>query len=298
MKKYYCTYFDRNYLAKGLALIESLDIHESCPYQLIVICLDTLTLNFFNFVNYKNVKAISLNEVEKNDTELKRAKSNRSLIEYYWTLTPTILLRLFEWYPWIKIITYLDADLFFYASPDPILHELGNNSVMLHEHRFSPEQQYLERNGKYNKGILCFKNDFNSLKVLNWWRNQCNKWCYHRLEDGKFGDQLYLNQFPIRFKGITVLQNIGAGVAPWNHIQYEFSEDNTGKKLVNKKPLIFYHFHSLEIVTPEIIVPSKYFPTTPFTIDIIKICFEQYAQQLYKNFQKLQSIINNFHSDL
>ena len=91
-----------------------------------------------------------------------------------------------------------------------------------------------------------------------------------------------------------ILQNIGAGVAPWNHIQYEFSEDDKGKKWVNHTPIIFYHFHSLEIVLPEVIIPSIFFPTTPFTKDIIRICFEPYAEQLYKNYQKLKSINANF----
>jgi len=294
MKRYYCTYFDCNYLAKGLALIESLERNEKTSYELIVICLDKLTQNILDLLNCKNIQVISLLEIEKNDTGLKKAKDNRSLIEYYWTLTPTVLLRLFEWYPWIKQITYLDADLFFYASPDPIFSEMNNDSVMIHEHRFSSEQKYLERNGIYNKGLICFRNDVNSLKILHWWRNQCNEWCYNRLEDGKFGDQLYLNRFPIDFQGVTILKNIGAGVAPWNHIQYEFSEDKNGLKLVNSTPLIVYHFHSLEIVLPEIVIPSKYFPTTPFTKNIIKICFEPYAQQLYENYQKLQSLVADF----
>jgi len=275
-----------------MALIESLQIYEKNPYEMIIICLDKTTHNILNLFNYKNVKTIPLHEIEKNDTALQQAKSNRSLIEYYWTLTPTIILRLFERYPWIIVITYLDADLFFYASPDPIYKELENYSVIIHEHRFSPEHKHLERNGKYNKGIVCFRNDINGLGTLGWWRNKCNEWCYHRLEDGKFGDQLYLNQFPIRFSGVGILQNIGAGVAPWNHIQYEFFEDYNGKKWVNNTPLIFYHFHSLEIVLPEIVVPSVSFP--PFTKNIIRICFEPYAQQLYKNYQKLKSINANF----
>ena len=42
MKRHYCTYLDRNYLAKGLALIESLRCHEP-DFSLYVICLDEIS---------------------------------------------------------------------------------------------------------------------------------------------------------------------------------------------------------------------------------------------------------------
>ncbi|MBF0449812.1 MAG: hypothetical protein HQK75_03845 [Candidatus Magnetomorum sp.] len=193
---------------------------------------------------------------------------------------------------------YLDADLFFYASPDPIWQELDQHSVMIHEHRFSPEQKYLERNGKYNVGLLCFKNDSQGMKVLNWWRSCCNEWCFYRLEEGKFGDQLYLNQFPTRFQGVKILEHIGAGVAPWNHIQYQFSIDEHGKKWVDNYPLIFYHFHSLEMLLPEVVIPSKYFPITPLTKDIICACFEPYVDKLYKNYKRIQTIYPDFSGGL
>ena len=296
VKRYYTTYFDRNYIIKGIALIESLKANEKNSFELFVICLDELTCILLKQMNYSFVSLIPLHAIERNDTDLIKAKGNRTLIEYYWTLTPTIILNILENNKSVHSLIYIDADIFFYASPDVIWNELGNNSAMIHEHRFSPEQKYLERNGKYNVGLLCFKNDNYSKEILNWWRKSCNEWCYYRLEDGKFGDQLYLNQFPTRFKGVTVLENIGAGVAPWNHIQYQFTIDNEGKRRVDKVPLIFYHFHSLEILMPEIIIPSKFFPVTPFTEDIINICFEPYANFLFKGFKKIQSIFPNFSS--
>ena len=293
MKRYYCTYFDRNYIIKAIALIESLARHEKNSFELFVVCLDELTRILLKKLNYPFVNLIPLHEIEYRDQELIQARGNRSLVEYYWTLTPTVILKILENNPHIQTLTYLDADLYFYSSPDPIWNELQDYSVMIHEHRFSPEQKSLEVYGKYNVGLLIFKNDQRARSVLQWWRARCNEWCYARLEKDRYGDQLYLSQFQSRFQGVTVLKHIGAGVGPWNHIQYNFYKDNNGQVFVNEYPLIFYHFHSFIFVHPEIIIPSKYI-TNPFTIDILSYCFIPYANALLQNIQKVRSIHPEF----
>jgi len=293
MKRYYCTYFDRNYLIKAIALIESIARHEKNSFEIFVVCLDEFTRIMLNKLNYPFVNLIPLHEIESRDQALIEARGNRSVVEYYWTLTPTIILRILEYNPHIEALTYLDADLFFYSSPDPIWQEFGENSVMIHEHRFSPEQKQLEVYGKYNVGLLCFKKDNRAKNVLRWWREQCNEWCYARLENGRYADQLYLNQFPIQFQGVSVLQHIGAGVGPWNHIQYRFTKDRTHRVWINDHPLVFYHFHSFTFVQPEIIVPSKYV-TNPFTMDILSYCFIPYANQLLNNIRNIQTIHPDF----
>ncbi|MGD9363780.1 MAG: tetratricopeptide repeat protein [Desulfobacterales bacterium] len=224
---------------------------------------------------------------------LLEAKKNRSVVEYYWTLTPIIIKRILERYPFIDFLTYLDADLFFYSSPDPIMNELGTNSVLIHEHRFPPEQAFLQKYGKYNVGLLCFRHDTNGLEILNWWGERCIEWCYARLENGKYGDQLYLDHWPETFNGVVVLKNIGAGVAPWNHIQYTIGQDETGNISVNDVPLVFYHFHSLTFVEPNILIPSIY-TTNPLTLDLLKYCFVPYANKLHESINQVREIIPDF----
>ncbi|KPA13126.1 glycosyltransferase family 2 [Candidatus Magnetomorum sp. HK-1] len=297
MKRYYCTYFDRNYLIKAIALIESLAKHEKNSFILFIICLDELTRIILKKLNFPFVILIPLHEIENRDHDLIQASQNRSLVEYYWTLTPTVIYRILEWNPHIQTLTYLDADLFFYSSPDPVWNELGSNSVMIHEHRFSPDHKKYEAYGKYNVGLLSFQNDHKAKTVLKWWRERCNEWCYARLENNRYGDQLYLNQFPSKFNGVTVLKHIGAGVGPWNQIQYNFSKDIHNKVWVDKYPLIFYHFHSLIFVIPEIIIPSTNI-TYLFTMDILNFCFIPYVDALFMAIQRVHSVYSDFSSGL
>jgi len=212
----------------------------------------------------------------------------------YWTITPTVILWLFENHSGIDLLTYLDADLYFYSSPDPIFEELNSHSILIHEHRFSHEQAFLEKYGKYNVGLLCFQNDANGIGALTWWRERCIEWCYARLENGKYGDQLYLNNWPTLFKKVVVVKNIGVGVGPWNHIQYRFSFDpNSNNLLVNGVPVVFYHFHALTFVEPGLVIPSRYV-TNPQRLDILRLCFLPYINALCKIIEKIRTLLPDF----
>jgi len=290
----YCTYFDRNYLVKALALVTSLNEHEKSPFRIFAICLDEVTLLLLQQQPPLNVIPISISDIEQNDLPLLTARSNRTIVEYYWTLTPTIILRVLEQVPSGECVTYLDADLFFFSTPQPIFDEFQTDSVLIHGHNFSPAQQYLEVHGKYNVGLLCFRHDPQGLEVLKNWREQCNAWCYDRREEGKYGDQLYLDEWPAKFEGIHVLQHPGAGVAPWNHEQYVFSEESDGTPHINNQPLIFYHFHALSMISsPDIVIPARHL-NYPVTEDVLKLCVTPYLAALEAAMGSLQKVYPDF----
>src|SRR5262249_6382082 len=149
--------FDRNYLVKALALIESLNAQEPQGFQLLAVCLDEISRVMVEKLALPNTICIPLHRIESNDQDLLDVRPGRTLAEYYWTLTPTIILWILEHFPEIEILTYLDADLYFFSSPGPIFSELADNDVLIHEHRFAPLLSHLEKeNGKYNVGLLCF----------------------------------------------------------------------------------------------------------------------------------------------
>ncbi len=295
MARYYCTYFDRNYLAKGLALLESLQHWEESSFHVYVICLDEISRAVLFKLKIQNITIIAFHEVEHNDMPLQDAKKNRSLVEYYWTCTPTIIKWVLEKYPSIDALTYVDSDLFFYSSPAPIFDEFNQASVLIHEHRFSRGLVKLEvQSGKYNVGLLGFRNNLEGMRVLQWWRERCLEWCYEQYSDGKMGDQMYLNDWPQRFSGVKVLQHIGAGVAPWNHEQYNIRRNDHGTVELNKKyPLIFFHFHALVMVNNNIIIPNKH-SHYPITREVLEYCYVEYASALKFMSAKIKNILPEF----
>jgi len=241
---FYCTYFDHRYLPKGLALYESLCRHCT-SFRLWVLCLDRPCFDVLKSLNLPHIEPILLEDFECGDTSLAQAKRNRTLVEYYFTCTPSLPLYIFKNHPDVNLITYLDSDLFFFSNPYPIYQELEGHSIGIIEHRFPPKLESLKFNGIYNVGWVSFRNDAAGLACLNWWRDRCNEWCHDYHQDGKFADQKYLDDWVERFNRVAVLQYPGVNIAPWNLDTYPISLfDN--QVFVADQPAIFFHFHGLK----------------------------------------------------
>ncbi|MEO7937515.1 MAG: hypothetical protein ABIR55_02740 [Burkholderiaceae bacterium] len=241
----FCTLFDSSYAFKGVAMLRSLRAH--CPDAAVhVLCMDAITVQVIASLGLPGVTCIALGELE--DDALLAAKRNRNVAEYCWTLTPCLLWYLLQRYPDIENLTYLDADLYFYASVEPLFAEIGDASIAIIEHRFTPRLRHLEVNGKFCVEWVGFGRDAQALECLQRWRSQCLEWCYARLEEGRMGDQKYLDEWPQRYPSLHVLQHRGAGLAPWNFDNHRFARLASGDLSVNGVPLVFYHFHQFQIL--------------------------------------------------
>jgi hypothetical protein len=212
--RYFCTYFDRNYVSRALALYDSLTACQE-NFQLFMLCMDEEAASAINRLSLPRVRVTRLPELEEANPALLKTKNQRSTIEYYYTCGPSYLLYVLLRYPEVDLLTYLDADLFFFSSPEPIFQELGDNSVGVIEHRFKRE----------------------SLKRL----------CYDRVEGSRFADQKYLDEFPRLFNGVRVIHHPGANLAPWNLSSHSIS-NHADAVLVDGRPLIFFHFHGFKMI--------------------------------------------------
>lgn len=276
---HFCTYFDRNYLPRALALYNSLRRHAG-PFHLYVLCLDDHTHTYLSGPNAPDgITPIKLSELEAADPTLAATKSTRSTVEYYFTCTAAFQLYLLDRFPAIDLITYLDADLYFYSSLEPIFAELGDRSILIVGHRFPEHLKRLEVFGIYNVGLLTFRRDADGLACLQWWRERCIEWCYDRLEDGKFGDQKYLDDWPERFRNVVVLRHKGANLAPWNLAGYTITERD-GRVMVDENPLIFYHFHKLKLVGQNLIDTGLTDPKASLNRTVRRRIYAPYIREL------------------
>ena len=282
----FCTLFDSNYLSRGLALYRSL-LATGDDFRLYVFCFDDKTYDIMSRLALDRVIPISLELFES--PELLRVKPNRTRGEYCWTCTSHTIRYALDAYR-LPAITYLDADLFFYAPPSILFDEFDRSgaSVLITPHRYTKRYDISWRSGIYCVQFITFRADDQGLRALDWWQEKCLEWCYARVEDGKFGDQRYLDDWPTRFPGVRVLEHRGGGVAPWNVQQYEIMKNNRGfiayeKRTGSQFDLVFFHFHNVRFMKNGNIDLGDYYLSPP----VKKLLFQPYLEALERSAQEV-----------
>jgi len=252
----FCILFNTNYLAKGLALHQSLI--NTCPaFNLYIFTFDDEAYQLLSNKKLLNATVIPLANVENDD--LLEVKTERSIAEYCWTCKPFIVKYSIDNFD-LDHCTYLDSDTFFYKNFNILFDEMGDASVLISPHNYLPRYDQSGTSGIYCGQLVTFKKTADGLNALVWWSKACLKWCYNRCEEGKMSDQKYFDSWPYMFKGVHICRNTGAGWAPWNA---------DGHKEEDIEKLIFYHFHDLQYLnndrwylsgydTPKFIVENIY----------------------------------------
>jgi hypothetical protein len=282
----FCTLFDSFYLTRGLALYESLR-RSGTSFRLAVYCFDDVAAQTLERLKLPEIDVVRLPDFET--PALLQIKPSRTRGEYCWTCTPHVIQDALDRFS-LQEVTYLDADLCFFASPDLLLQEFraSGASVLLTEHRYESRHDQSATSGTYCVQFMTFRNTEAGSKALRWWGDRCLEWCYARTEDGKFGDQKYLDDWLTRFEGVHVLQHLGGGVAPWNVGSYRVE---AGPQ-VDGVPVVFYHFHNLEWLTSGLIAPTgNAYPIRPETVHLI---YRPYIELLKASLEVVRQIEPKF----
>jgi|AntAceMinimDraft_1070359.scaffolds.fasta_scaffold77755_1 hypothetical protein len=244
--EHFVTLFDSTYLPQGLALHKSMERHVK-DYCLWILCVDERTYEVLTELDLNRTELLALKDFETD--ELLAVKNDRTIAEYCWTLTPFAPRFVFEADNSVQRVTYLDADIWFRKDPGPIFRELDDSgkSLLITDHAYAPEYDQSATSGQFCVQFMPFERDV-SEPVRKWWEERCLEWCYARLEDGKFGDQKYLDDWPERFERfVHVLQDRELLLAPWN---------------ANKFPIgraVAFHFHGVRVSRKKLILTGRYF---------------------------------------
>ena len=219
-------------------------------FRLFVICVDEAARNKLLPWQGEDLHLLLLSEHET--PELLAIKPTRTRGEYCWTLTPFSFEFVFNTYPDVDTLTYLDADLFFLTSDDAIRQEFdaSNKGALITLHAFAPDYDQSATSGKFCVQYLAFHR-IKGRNVRRDWQIKCLEWCFNRAENGRFGDQKYLDEWPVRFKDqVHILSALNAILAPWNAIRFPYSE------------AAIWHFHGLRLVEidgrPQVQMDSAY----------------------------------------
>lgn len=270
-----CAIISKMRLHQALAMHESIMNYNS-SYWFYFFCVDDeayellsrMALNRTTVINYSNI----------NDERLIEAKKERKLSQYCWTLKPYAILHIFNEFDNIQRVVYVDTDIYFYRDPETIFENAPEWSVLYTTHKV---------NDLVNGGFVCFMRDHTGLSALEWWKEQCIKWCSDYYDEhGNLGDQGYLNSFKQMYSKIHCSELPGVNVAPWNQHLLKF-EYRDGKIYVDGTGLIFFHFSCLRMF-------NKWDYWIGFNVTPINYIYEPYIDVLRKKIDVIETLSPGF----
>jgi hypothetical protein len=244
--RHYVTHFDINYAPQGLSLVQSLRRHAG-TFLLWVVCLDDQTSRLLATLDMPDVRILRLHELETD--QLRAIKASRSTVEYYWTLTPFLPTFVFDSDSSVNQVTYLDADTYMLRDPSDTFAQLhrASGSVFITEHAYDARYDQTETSGRFCVQYIIFNRE-GSQPVLETWQRQCLDWCFAVQKAGRFGDQMYLDDWPTDFPDqVSVSRNPSWFVAPWNAARFGYGN------------AILYHFHGLKLLTRDRLELTTYY---------------------------------------
>jgi hypothetical protein len=233
--EHYVTLFDSAFLPQGLALHASMSRHAGA-FTLWVLCMDDEVKSTLDRMGISTIRTVRLGDVET--PELLAVKAGRNRAEYCWTMTPFTPKIVFDRDSEVRRVTYVDADMFLLKPPGPIFDEFraSGKAVLITEHAYDAECDSSATTGQYCVQFMTFVRGASNT-VMQWWQDRCIEWCFDRIEDGKLGDQKYLDDWPTRFPThVHVLSQIDVLLAPWNAKRFPYSR------------AIAWHFHGFRIL--------------------------------------------------
>ena len=232
---------DSNYLSRCSIMVESADVGHLATVLALDDGVQALQTSFPElrlamFWSYLGFRP-----------EVAEQISQRSTSEQIFSVGPSFLLSQSESVTAEGWLVYADSDLFFFEPLQTYLESLPECNVVIAPHRHHLwNESRLAKYGKYNVGLVAFRNNEEGLRALRFWAESCLDWCSDRAENGKYADQKYLERFSLVSSGVYVDNSLGANLAPWNSFLKKISLTKSGEILVGKDKLVYFHAQGLK----------------------------------------------------
>ncbi len=236
-----------NYLAQATVLRNSIKkFNPEIPFFLFL-CDQKI-----QGMNYSPI-ADEVIELESIEPDFNRLALKYNIIELNTCLKPRAFEYLFLERKCQQAV-YLDPDIQLFHSLANLFTDYPTMNILLTPHIYTPipddgktpaEQSFLIF-GIYNLGFISVRHAEESMACLAWWKNRTYTLGYIDTYKGLFVDQLPMNQAPLFFKNIYLLQDLGMNMAPWN-LHERVLDFREARYFVNQsEPLKCYHFSSFK----------------------------------------------------
>lgn len=272
------TYFDRNYLVRGVALYDSLQRHVPSAH-LTALALDEEAAVALERLALPSLSVMRLAELEANDPELAATQADRSARDYVSTLRPAYMQMLLASLADNEVLTYMDADLFCLNDATGGLEAIEGHSAALTPHGTPPPGVDASWSGRFNAGWVAVRRDETGRALLATWREECIALCRIDAEARLIGNQRYLDAWPERSSRVRVIDDPGVNAGPWN-LRVEHVRDVDGAPYLGDRPLQSYHFTGLRHVRRDIFRPGAADYGVRLTPRVVRLIHQPYLRAL------------------
>jgi hypothetical protein len=274
----FCTKFDHRYLDRGLVLYQSIQLWAPESW-FNVLALSEECADFLEKLGLPYVRVIRTDDLCRLDPRLAAAKADRNAASFVFTQTPFLVLAALNNVTEGEHMVYIDADTCFFSSPAGVVKSGGEYDVTLTRHNFAPHWQPMDLFGEFNTGWVGFRRTPAAQSCAEWWAERCLEWCHDRPENGKFGDQKYLEGLQSLGAKVHVLSELGVNCAPWNASGRSFTAVD-GKTYVDGTDLVHFHFSLLEKINPFCVAPRLRQQLVRHTQGIKRYVYSPYSRFL------------------
>ena len=273
------TYFDKKYINRGLALVNSVLAKNS---DLEVFYIQTLDLESYNEVKsyfLRNSRVLTFApDVIKDDIEEMAKFLNGN--ELFFALKPVCIQKCIDTISFKGHLIYLDADLYFFRELQlPKIKQ--DYSVLLSEHVFANRTRNHIVHGKHNAGFIIFQlTKDESRDFLKLWLKMCLDTAMTPRVSNSFSDQLILEEVSRKFSTVDSISDIRINQSLWA-IDSMFSISSRKRIIFMLRELIAFHFHGLQETDSGINTGiRRYGRTNVKNVSIIRYIYLLYIREI------------------
>jgi len=270
------TVCDEKFANQAIAMIGSVEENSSIEITWFILALTDPAYKILSGISKPNWHILNLSKI---DDEFYSLLDVRPWREFCWTAAAVVLNYVAN-FSHASYVGYLDSDCFFFRDIAEYFHDLGDASVLIVPHDFSPDRyEWRYKSGLFNVGLILGKQDENFRTCVAKWRRSVLDECVVDPALGKCGDQTYLNDWPKEYDFVHVLNRRGSALGPWNLNNFKRVDEIDWK--IDLNPIHFFHFHGLVVCQVTSIIflflPS---PGYKHSLENRKVIYKHYVKAL------------------